>query len=121
MIRQETILVAEDDAAIADVLVEMLTDEGYTVQLASNGCDALAALQTDRLDLALLDLGLPGMSGRQVLEVVRAEPIDVPIVMITASTPAADELVAAGASTCLFKPFELDELLACVAQHVRRR
>jgi DNA-binding response OmpR family regulator len=120
MITQRTILVSEDDAAIADVLVELLTDEGYTVQIASNGCDALAALQTDRLDLVLLDLSLPGMSGRELLEAVRAEHIDVPIVVMTASSLAADELAAAGARTCLFKPFELDDLLRCVREHIRR-
>jgi DNA-binding response OmpR family regulator len=121
MIRQGTILVAEDDAAIADVLIELLTDAGYTVQIASNGCDALAALQTDRLELALLDLSLPGLSGWEVLQAVRAQPIDVPIVVMTASSLAADELIAAGASACLFKPFDLDDLLACVREHIRRR
>jgi DNA-binding response OmpR family regulator len=116
-----TILVAEDDAAIAALLIEVLAEEGYAVQIAATGADALAALQADRLDLALLDLGLPGMSGWQLLEVARAQQIDVPIVIMTASSLAADELMAAGARTCLFKPFELDDLLACVAQHIRRR
>jgi DNA-binding response OmpR family regulator len=120
MIAQGTILVAEDDGAIADVLVEVLTDEGYTVQIASNGCDALAALQADQLDLALLDLSLPGLSGREVLSVVRAQQIDVPIVVMTASSLVADELVAAGARICLFKPFDLDDLLACVREHIRQ-
>jgi two-component system response regulator MprA len=121
MITQGTILVAEDDAAIADILIEVFADEGYAVQIAASGTDALAALQTDRLDLALLDLSLPGMSGREVLEAVRAQQLDVPIVVMTASTLAADELAAAGARTCLFKPFELDELLACVRAHIRPR
>jgi CheY-like chemotaxis protein len=121
MIMQGTILVAEDDAAIADVLVEVLTEEGYTVQIASNGCDALAALQADRLELALLDLSLPGLSGREVLSAVRAQQIDVPIVVTTASSLAADELIAAGARTCQFKPFDLDDLLRCVREHIRPR
>jgi DNA-binding response OmpR family regulator len=80
MITRSTILVAEDDAAIVAQLIEVLADEGYVVQIAASGSDALAALQTDRLDLALLDLGLPGMSGRAVLSAVRAEQIDVPSV-----------------------------------------
>jgi DNA-binding response OmpR family regulator len=121
MITQGIILVAEDDGAIADVLIEVLTDEGYTVQIVSNGCDALAALQTARLELALLDLSLPGLSGRELLEAVRAQQIDVPIVVMTASSLAADELAATGASTCQYKPFELDDLLSCVREHIRPR
>jgi DNA-binding response OmpR family regulator len=116
-----TILIVEDDAAIADVLVAILTEKGYAVQVAASGTDALAALQTEQIDLALLDLYLPGMSGREVLHAVRAQQIDVPIVIMTASTRAADHQVVPGARACLVKPFELDELLACVAQHIRRR
>jgi DNA-binding response OmpR family regulator len=52
---------------------------------------------------------------------VRAQSIDVPVVIMTASSLAAEVLTAAGARICLFKPYELDELLACVAQHIRRR
>jgi DNA-binding response OmpR family regulator len=121
MIAQGTILVAEDDTAIADVLVEVLTDEGYVVQTVASGSDALAALQADRLDLALIDLHLSGLGGREVLAAVRAQPIDVPIVVMTASTLAADELTAAGAQACLYKPFDLDDLLSCVRQHIRHR
>jgi DNA-binding response OmpR family regulator len=116
-----TILVAEDDTAIAVLLIEVLGEEGYVVQLAASGADALAALQADRLDLALIDLYLPGLSGWELLQAVRAQQIDVPIVVMTASSLATDELAAAGARTCLFKPFELDELLECVAQHIRQR
>ena len=121
MIAQGRILVAEDDAAIADVLVEVLTDEGYTVQTVASGTDALAALQAEPPDLALIDLSLPGISGWKVLSAVRAQQIDVPVVIMTASTLAIDELAPTGARAYLFKPFELDELLACVAQHIRRR
>jgi CheY-like chemotaxis protein len=91
------ILLAEADAAIAALLIEVLTEEGYSVQTVANGSEAFTALQADRLDLALIDLGLPGMSGWELLEVARAQQIDVPIVIMTASSLAADELEAAGA------------------------
>jgi DNA-binding response OmpR family regulator len=120
MIAQGTILVAEDDLAIVALLIEVLTDEGYLVQIAASGSDALAALLADRLDLALIDLSLPGMDGRELLSAARAQPIDVPIVMMSTSTLATSELTAAGAQAGLSKPFELDQLLACVAQHIRR-
>jgi DNA-binding response OmpR family regulator len=116
-----TILVAEDDMAIATLLIEVLAEEGYAVQIAASGADALAALQADRLELALIDLGLPGLNGRELLSAARAQQIDVPVVIMTASTLAVDALTAAGARTCLFKPFELDELLECVRQHIRPR
>jgi DNA-binding response OmpR family regulator len=120
MIRRSTILLAEDDVSIADLLVDILTEEGYVVQLAATGSDALAALQADRLDLALVDLHMPGLNGWEVLEAVRMRQIAVPIVIMTASTLDAEALVAAGARTCLYKPFDLDELLACVAEHIRQ-
>ncbi len=112
-----TILIAEDDVAIAALLSEVLAEEGYTVQLATNDINALAALQTEQLELALIDLNLPGMVGREVLEATRTQQFDVPIVIMTASARVAEELSAAGANACLYKPFELDELLTCGAAH----
>jgi two-component system, OmpR family, response regulator QseB len=118
MITQGTIL--EDDGAIADVLGDVLTDEGYTVQIASNGCDALAIFQTDGFELAPVDTYLPSTTGWELLEAARAQPIDVPIVVMTTSTLAAEALAATGAHACLFKSFELDDLLRCVTQYIRR-
>jgi DNA-binding response OmpR family regulator len=86
MISLGTILIAEDDRAIAALLIEVLAEEDYMVQTVASGTDALAALQSDRLDLALLDLDLPGMSGREVLSAASAQQLDVPIVIMTAST-----------------------------------
>ena len=118
---QGTILIAEDDASITDMIVDMLTDEGYAVQTVASGRAALAVIQTTRPDLALIDLYIPDMHGWAVLEAVRAQQRDVPIVIMTASTLAGDELEAAGAQVCRFKPFALDDLLTGVAQHLRRR
>jgi two-component system, OmpR family, response regulator MprA len=119
MISLGTILVAEDDTAIADVLVEVLTEEGYRVQTVASGSEALAALQAEPPDLALIDLHMPVVSGRELLEVARAQQLAVPLVIMTASILPTDDLMAAGASDCLFKPFDLDDLLACVTQHIR--
>jgi two-component system, OmpR family, response regulator len=116
-----TILIAEKDAAIADVLIELLTDEGYIVQRVARGSDALAALQAKPPDLALINLSLLDLGGWELLSAVRAQSIDVPIVVMTASTLVAEALTAAGACACLYKPFDLDELLACVREHIRQR
>ncbi len=96
-------------------------EEGYTVQVIGTGSHTLAALQVEQPDLALIDLHLPGLGGLAVLEAARAQQIDVPIVIMTASPHTAEALEAAGAHACLYKPFELDELLGCVKQHIRRR
>jgi CheY-like chemotaxis protein len=78
-------------------------------------CDALATLQAVRFDLALIDLRLPGLSGRDMLEAARAQPI----MVMTASTLAAEALAAIGAHACLYKPFELDDRWS-VTEHIRR-
>jgi two-component system response regulator MprA len=121
MTTQKTILIAEDDAGIIGLLIELLTEEGYAVQVAASGDDALAALPAEPYDLALVDLHLPGLGGWEVLKALRAQPIDTPIVIMTTDTLDATKLEAAGAHACLYKPFELDDLLECVAQHIRRR
>jgi two-component system OmpR family response regulator len=121
MITRRTILVADDDLATADLLAEVLEDEGYAVQRVTTGPEALAVLLADRLDLVLLDLYLPGMSGVDIMEAAHVGGIDVPIVIITASSLAIDGMTPTGARATLLKPFELDDLLACVAQHIRRR
>jgi two-component system, OmpR family, response regulator QseB len=119
MITLGTILVVKADTAIADVLVAVLTDEGYTVQLVTTGPDALAALQVTSPDLALIDLSLPDMRGWKLLESMRAQQLDVPVVVMTVSRLAAEELAAAGVQACLSMPFDLDDLLRCVTQHIR--
>jgi CheY-like chemotaxis protein len=70
-------------------------------------------------DLALIDLLFGSMSGLDVIRAVRANGIDIPLVIITANTPQAETLEAQGATTCLFKPFDLDDLLACIARYIR--
>jgi DNA-binding response OmpR family regulator len=121
MTTRKTILIVEDDAGIIDLLIELLTEEGYAVQVAARGDDALAALLAEPYALALVDLHLPGLGGWEVLKALRAQPIDTPIVVMTSSTLPADELAAMGVTACLLKPFDLDELLTCVAEHIRRR
>jgi two-component system, response regulator, stage 0 sporulation protein F len=119
MITLGTILVVEADTAIADVLVAVLTDEGYSVQTVASGSEALTALQAEPPDLALIDLSLPDMRGWKLLESMRAQSIDVPIVVMTVSSLAAEELAAAGVQACLSMPFDLDDLLHCVTQHIQ--
>jgi DNA-binding response OmpR family regulator len=114
-----TVLVADDDILILDFITEALSDEGYQVRCATNGAEAAAALLTNKLDLALIDLLFGGMSGLDVLRAVRAHGITIPIIIMTDNTTQAQSLEAQGADVCLLKPFDLDDLFACVAQHIR--
>jgi DNA-binding response OmpR family regulator len=121
MTTQASILIAEDDPTIENLIVEVLAEEGYVVHNVGNGTVALAMLLTRLPDLALIDLHLPGLNGLEIVKAARIWGIDVPIVIVTANTRAIDALTATGVSAILLKPFDLDDLLTCVAQHIRRR
>jgi DNA-binding response OmpR family regulator len=105
------ILLVEDEAAIADVLRRVLVRAGYTVRIATDGIQALAALGEDRPAVLILDLILPGVSGFTILEHIYHQQIPMPIVIITANPLHHDSLHHAGISHVLIKPFGIAELL----------
>jgi DNA-binding response OmpR family regulator len=117
-----TVLLAEDDAAIAEPLSRALQREGYGVAVAVDGVTALQRLREGHVDLLVLDLGLPGMDGLEVCRRVRAEQPDLPVLMLTARTDEVDFVVGldAGADDYVGKPFRLAELLARVRALLRR-
>jgi DNA-binding response OmpR family regulator len=114
-----TVLIADDDPAIVDFIIEALTDEGYTASGVYNGVAAIAAILAHSPDLALIDLLMDGVTGLEVIQTIRGRGIDVPLVLMTANTLQVEAIQAQGAETCLLKPFDLDNLLACVAKHIR--
>jgi CheY-like chemotaxis protein len=113
-----TILVVDDEPAIADLLAELLEDEGYIVRTANSGEEALVQLKTLRPDAIMLDLYMPVISGASLLPLIRgmAEFERTPIIVMSASAPAANALQDEGADAVLLKPFSLETALACVAQ-----
>lgn len=113
-----TILLVDDDAAVIDFMAAVLTDEGYHVQWATTGADAVAAILAIPPDLILMDLVLGRMSGLDVLRTVRTQGSTVPIVVMTAATRTDQELAQPGVTALLRKPFDLTDLLACVAAHL---
>jgi DNA-binding response OmpR family regulator len=111
------ILVVEDDPGIRQGIADFLEFEGYAVDVAVNGEEALAYLRARRPSLMVLDLVMPVMNGPQLLERLRGEGIalGVPVAIMTAAMPGASTLPAADAY--LSKPFDLEELLQVVGRH----
>jgi DNA-binding response OmpR family regulator len=117
------ILVVEDDRTLRQALVFNLEREGYEVRSAVDGEQALAAARDGGVDLMLLDLMLPGMSGLEVLRTMRAEGIDTPVVILSAKGGEVDRVVGlkVGADDYIPKPFSRPELLARVESVLRRQ
>ena len=116
------ILFVDDDAAIVELVVDVLTDEGYLVLGASDAAQALETMRTHPPALLILDLRMPDMTGTELLLRVQALGLsNLSIVVMTASPNDAVPLAAQGMSECLAKPFAIDDLLACVARHVHLR
>jgi DNA-binding response OmpR family regulator len=117
------LLLVEDDAMIGESIEEGLRHEAYAVDWVRDGRAAEQAMVHLRYDLLLLDLGLPGKQGLDVLRTLRASGNDAAVLIITArdSTQARVEGLDTGADDYLVKPFDLDELFARVRALLRRR
>ena len=120
------LLMIEDDARLAAMVGEYLTQSGYGVTHAGDGESGLALLHDAPVDLVVLDLMLPGIDGLEVCRRIRAQPGDgarVPVLMLTAKGDPMDRIVGLelGADDYLPKPFEPRELLARIRAVLRRR
>jgi DNA-binding response OmpR family regulator len=115
------ILVAEDEARIAAFLEKGLRSSGFNVEIASNGHDAAMMARSEDFDLLILDLGLPGKDGWQVLEEVRGRGERLRIIILTAQDEVEDTVTAleSGANDYVTKPFEFTELIARVRVQLR--
>ena len=116
------ILIAEDDRVLADGLLRSLRALGYAVDQVADGNSADAALQSSEFDLLILDLGLPRLSGFEVLRKLRARGATVPVLILTAADSVEDKVrgLDLGADDYMAKPFALQELEARVRALSRR-
>ncbi|MBL8393846.1 MAG: response regulator [Candidatus Accumulibacter sp.] len=116
------ILLAEDDRIIADGLCRSLRQGGYAIDCAYNGIDADTALLTNSYDLLILDIGLPKLSGLDVLRRLRGRKANTPVLILTALDGIDDRVkgLDLGADDYMAKPFELAELEARVRALSRR-
>ncbi len=116
------ILVAEDDAILAEAVQHSLRQSGHAVDWVQNGAQAEDAVQLETFDLLILDLGLPKKSGLDVLKRLRGRDSRLPVLILTAADAVSDRVrgLDAGADDYLAKPFDLAELEARVRALTRR-
>jgi two-component system OmpR family response regulator len=116
------ILIAEDDAVLADGLSRSLRAGGYAVDVVASGDDADTALTAQSFDLLILDVGLPRLSGLEVLKRLRARNSAVPVLILTAADSVEQRVkgLDLGADDYMAKPFALSELEARVRALTRR-
>jgi DNA-binding response OmpR family regulator len=116
------VLLVEDDTMIAQGLQTALRQDGYVVDWIRDGRGADEALHTSKFDLVLLDLGLPGRDGLDVLRSLRGRNDATPVIILTARDEIRDRIAGldAGADDYLVKPFDLDELAARMRSVLRR-
>jgi CheY-like chemotaxis protein len=116
------ILVVDDEPPIVEFMEEALIDEGYIVASATDGDRAIAIAIAQRPDLILCDLHMPGVTGLSFVESVQRYGLaDIPVVIMTADSQAAQQLSDRSFAACLLKPFDLDDLFDCVLKCIHPR
>jgi two-component system, OmpR family, response regulator MprA len=115
-----TVLVVDDDDGIRNALKALLEDEGYLVQAVGNGLEALMVCGKGLPSLIVLDLMMPKMDGVTFMEVLRrGYACPPPVLVLSASQKAPEQVKRMGVEGYLAKPFDLDDLLAAVGRLVR--
>ena len=116
------ILVVDDEPTIRELIADALREAGYLAETAANGAQALRQLQRHRPDAIILDLMMPVLDASGFRELLRldARAAQIPILVVSATYDVEEAAKRLGATACLRKPFELDELIGTVARLVGR-
>ena len=114
----KTILIVDDDVCIGNMLEEILSQQEFRAARAYSGTEALMYLSSNRPDLILLDLMLPGLSGEELLPLVQ----NIPVIVVSAKAAVDDKvkLLLGGAADYITKPFNTEELLARITVQLRQ-
>lgn len=117
------ILIVDDDAAIRDLIKEVLAVQGHTFSMASSGAEALALVAKTRFNLVILDRNMPKMSGLDVLKTLRASPATAKLKVLICTAAGmlseVDEAFSAGATDYIVKPLDFAKLTAKAARHTQ--
>lgn len=116
------ILIAEDESRIASFIEKGLRAHGFTTAIALTGQDAIVEAIDDRFDLIILDLGLPDKDGLEVIDELRGQGVNIPIIILTARDDIRDKVAGleGGADDYVTKPFRFEELLARTRARLRK-
>ena len=122
MATESYVLVVDDDPAIRGLVADALRDEGYTVDLAAHGREALEAMRARRPSTVVLDLMMPIMDGFTFMQACHSEQLsdNVPFVVISAVYDGLQRIHEVPIQACIAKPFDLDELVRTVSQFASR-
>lgn len=115
------ILVVDDEPAIRDFVQSFLEDEGYSVSIGRDGAEALRRIETQRPDLVLMDVMMPGLDGREVVRRLHEHPVHSAIPVILMSAAIQWDQAVNGPIQFLRKPFDLDRLQAMISATLRQR
>ena len=115
-------LIIEDEKALREQLVEALREQGFAIDESGDGTEGLYLATTMPIDIAIVDLGLPGIDGLSIIKKLRAESCSYPVLILTARDSWQDKVdgLEAGADDYLAKPFHIEEMLARIRALLRR-
>lgn len=115
------ILIVDDELDIAELISDVLVDEGYETVIKNDGISAIETVKNEQFDLIILDIMMPGMSGVEVCNKIR-ENVSSPIIFVSAKNQIIDKVLGfeIGADDYITKPFIVEELVARVKAHIRR-
>ncbi len=122
-LRKTLILIVDDRFADRETLKAILEERGYSVVTASSGAEALARVKEKRFDIIFLDVKLPDIDGAQLFEQVKAIDPKVAVIMMTgySEEESVKRAISHGAYTCIYKPFNIDKILALVGEISQQR
>jgi len=118
---KQNILIVDDDKDIVNLIKDILEDEGYAVNSAFNGLDALKLIASNKFELLIIDIMLPDINGYEICKKIR-DDVTAPIIILSAKNKAMDKVIGfeLGADDYITKPFDDNELIARVKAHLRR-